>query len=338
MREMKLFFVSMFIICFAFAGVVRSQEVITLGVITKPGAAQNVCAEKFKELLESRSQFKVKIYDSGSIGTEVEILKKIQENKVNMGVITSGPFDRFIPEVRVIDYPYLFESYEQVDKVLEGPLGKELLRTFEKAGFKGLAFSENGFRHLTNSKRPVHRVEDVAGLKVRVMESVMHKALWQLLGANPIPIGDLNKVVKDLQSGTVDGQENPLSAIWLDDFYKGQKYLSLTGHVYSSHIDVANLKWFQGFPEKDQKLILQCMEEAARYQRHWNRDNLDGFLAKIKASGIVVDEKPETAAFRKRASRIRELDIFQGKEVQELLRKFLEAAGRDKREPNVHKR
>lgn len=311
-------------------GVAWSQE-ITLGVVTKPGAAQNVCAEKFKELIEARSAYKVRIYDSGLLGTEVEILKKIQAGDVHMGVITSGPFDRFVPEVRVIDYPYLFKGYGEVDRVLEGPLGQKLLKTLERSGFKGLAFSENGFRHLTNSKRPVHRVEDVAGLKIRVMESDLHKELWRLFGADPVPIGDLKKLIADLQSKAVDGQENPLSAIWLDDFYKGQTYLSLTGHVYSSHIGIAGLKWFQGLSEKDRKLVAQCMKEAARYQRRWSRDNQAGFLDKIKAAGIIVDEKPDIASFRTKVSRIQELEIFKVKEVQKLLREFLKATAGDGR-------
>ncbi len=319
------FILASLIVSFAFTGVVWSQDIISLGVVTKPGAAQNVCAEKFKDLLESRSRFKVKVFDSGSVGTELEILKKIQKNKLNMGVITSGPFDNFVPEVRVIDYPFLFSSYEQVDKILDGVLGKELLGTIKKAGFIGLGFSENGFRHLTNSRKPVHRVEDLSGLKIRVMESDIHRALWQLLGATPVPIGDLNELVKDLQSGAVDGQENPLSAIWLDGFYKGQKYLAMTGHVYSSHINVANLEWFNALSEKDRKMIERCIDEAVRFQRRWSRENMTMFLNKIRASGITVDEKPEMESFRKRASGIRELDIFQVKEVKELLNKFLEA-------------
>lgn len=313
-----------------YQGIARSGE-ITLGVVTKPGGAQNVCAEKFKELIEGRSTHKVAVYDSGSLGTEAEIIKKIQTGDVHMGIITSGPFDRFVPEVRVIDYPYLFKDYEEADRILEGPLGQKLLRTLERSGLKGLAFSENGFRHLTNSKRPVHRVEDAAGLKIRVMESDLHKELWRLFGADPVPIGDLKKVIADLQSKAVDGQENPLSAIWLDDFYKGQAYLSLTGHVYSSHIGIAGLKWFRGLSKKDQKLVAQCMEEAARYERRWNRSNQAGFLDKIKAAGIIVDERPDIASFRKRASRIQGLGIFKVKEARKLLEEFLKATAGDGR-------
>jgi tripartite ATP-independent transporter DctP family solute receptor len=300
-----------------------AKNVIKLGLVTKPGSAQNVCAEKFKELLESRSHYEVKIYHSASLGTETEILQQIQLNTIQMGVITLGPFDVFLPEVRVVNYPFLFRDYEQVDKILDGPPGQELLKRLEKVSFKGLAFSENGFRNLTNNRRPVHKVEDVAGLKIRVMESVLHKELWRLLGANPTPMGW--PIYTELQQGTIDAQENPLWVIWTYKLFEVQKYLTLTGHVYSAHIDVANLKWFESLPEADQKLIIECMKEAAHYQRKWNRANVADFLAKVKEAGMEVDEQPDLASFRNKVSDIQKLDIFQGKETQELLQKFLEA-------------
>ncbi|MGC8719229.1 MAG: TRAP transporter substrate-binding protein [Thermodesulforhabdaceae bacterium] len=305
-----------------FATASYAREEIKLGVVTKPGSAQNVCAEKFKELLESKSnKYTVTIYHSASLGTETEILQQVQLGSVHMAIITSGPFDVFVPEVRVVDYPFLFESYEQVDAVLDGPPGQEILKRLEKAGFKGLAFSENGFRHLTNSKRPVHSVKDVEGLKIRVMESVIHKELWRLLGANPTPMGW--PIYTELQQGTIDGQENPLSVIWNYKLYEVQKYLSLTKHVYSSHIDIASLKWFQSLPPEDQKLIRETMIEAAHYQRKWNRENEATFLKNLKEAGMIVDENPDIQSFREKAKEIRNLNIFQVKEVQEVLPLFL---------------
>lgn len=296
---------------------------IKLGVVTKPGSAQNVCAEKFKELLEARSDYQVKIYHSASLGTETQILQQIQMNTVQMGVITAGPFDVFVPEVRVINYPFLFANAQEVDQVLDGPAGRKLLKALEKARFKGLAFSENGFRHLTNNVRPVHTVDDVKGIKIRVMESVLHKELWRLLGANPTPMGW--PIYTELQQGTIDAQENPLWVIWTYKLYEVQKYLSLTGHVYSAHIDVANLDWFNGLPPKDRELIQRCMQEAAVYQRKWNRDNEADFLSKLKSAGMVVDEHPDLATFRAKVADIRNLDIYGGKDVQAMLQTFMEA-------------
>ncbi len=297
---------------------------IKLGVVTIPGSAQNVCAEKFKELVESRSDYEVKVFHSASLGTETEILQQIKMGSVQMGIITDGPFDVFVPEARVISYPFMFDSFERVDRVLDGPAGQELLKRLEKAGFVGLAYSENGFRNLTNSKRPVHTVADVEGIKVRVMESILHKELWRLLGANPTPMGW--PIFTELQQGTIDAQENPLSVIWTYKLYEVQKYLTLTSHVYSSHIDIANLEWFRGLPNADQDLLRQCMVEAARYQRTWNRTNEADFLAKLKAAGMTVDEKPDLNSFREKVKDIQQLPIFSAPEVQEMLQKFLAAA------------
>jgi tripartite ATP-independent transporter DctP family solute receptor len=304
-----------------------AKTTIRLGLVTIPGSAQNICADKFKEILESKSdEYEVKIFHSASLGTETEILQQIQMSTVHMGIITDGPFDLFIPEVRVINYPFLFQNYRQVDQVLDGPSGGELLRRLEKAGFKGLAFSENGFRNLTNNKRPVHAVEDVGGLKIRVMESVLHKELWRMLGANPTPMGW--PIYTELQQGTIDGQENPLSVIWTYKLHEVQKYLSLTSHVYSAHIDVANLKWFEGLPSKDQALIRQSMMEAAHYQRSWNRENEASFLKNLKEAGMQVEEHPDVASFRARASGIQELGIYGGAETRKLLHEFFKAVGR----------
>lgn len=310
----------------AWSGSAWAKTTIRLGLVTIPGSAQNICADKFKELLESRSdRYEVKIFHSASLGTETEILQQIQMNSVQMGIITDGPFDVFFPEARVLNYPFLFGSYQQVDEVLDGAPGQKLLVGLEKVGFKGLAFSENGFRNLTNNKRAVHNVADVAGLKIRVMESMLHKELWRMLGANPTPMGW--PIYTELQQGTIDGQENPLSVIWNYKLYEVQKYLSLTGHVYSAHIDVANLKWFEGLPAADQKLVHDCMVEAARYQRSWNRDNEATFLANLKKAGMEVDEHPDLASFRAKVADIRNLEIYHGAQTQELLRQFLKATG-----------
>ncbi|MCU0573490.1 MAG: DctP family TRAP transporter solute-binding subunit [Syntrophobacteraceae bacterium] len=307
----------------AWAGSAAGKTVIKLGVVTIPGSAQNICAEKFKEIVEARGDFEVKIFHSASLGTESELLQQIRMNSIQMGVITDGPFDTMVPEARVISYPFLFDSFESVDRVLDGPAGQELLLRLERAGFKGLAFSENGFRNLTNSKRPIHSAQDLAGLKIRVMESILHKELWRLLGANPTPMGW--PIYTELQQGTIDAQENPLSVIYNYRLFEVQKYLSLSSHVYSSHIDVANLQWFQGLPEPDREVVLRSMREAAQFQRAWSRRNEADFLRKLKDEGMVVDEHPDLESFRSRVQNLKDLEIYSGKETQDLLQKFFGA-------------
>ncbi|NJB67657.1 tripartite ATP-independent transporter DctP family solute receptor [Desulfobaculum xiamenense] len=326
----KTFVPLLLVLCLAvlWPGQASARTVIKLGIVMPPGSGQHVTAEKFGQLLEERSggEYAVDIFHSGSLGTETAILQQVQMGAVEMAIITLGPFDTFVPEVKVVSFPFMFRDYEQVDEVLDGPLGQEVLASLERAGFKGIAFSENGFRNLTNNVRPVHSVDDAKGLKIRVMESTLHKELWRTLGANPTPMGW--PIYSELQQGTIDGQENPLWVVWTSRLFEVQKYLSLTGHVYSAHVDIANLGWFNSLPEETRTLIATCMRDAARYQRAWNRTNVADFLAKLKDAGMIVDENPDLASFKARAASLRNMDIYSDPATRELLDKFLDATSR----------
>lgn len=298
---------------------------INLGLVTKPGSAQNIAAEKFKELVEARSggEIAVKIHDSASLGNETEILQQIQMNQVQMGIVTVGPFDTFDPIVRVIDYPFIFKDNEQADKILDGPLGLEILTSLENVGFKGLAFSENGFRNLTNNRQPVKTADDVKGLKIRVMESALHQAVWKTLGANPTPMPW--PIYTELEQGVIDGQENPLWVLEVYKFYEIQKYMTMTRHVYSGHIDVASLTWWNGLKPEQQKTIQEAMIEAALYQRKQNRDQDAARLDMLKEKGMQIETNPDTASFRTKVEGLMDMDLFGEPRVKELLIKVMDA-------------
>jgi tripartite ATP-independent transporter DctP family solute receptor len=300
-------------------------QTIKLGVVTKPGSAQNIVAGKFKELVEQRSNgaFKVTVYHSKSIGNETEILQQIQMNTVQMGVITAGPFDTFDPIVRVVNYPFLFKDAAQADMVLDGPLGKEILDDLESVGFKGLCFSENGFRNLTNNKYAVKTAADIEGLKIRVMASALHKAIWQALGANPTPMPW--PIYTELEQGVIDGQENPLWVMEVYKFYEIQKYMTLTRHVYSPHIDVASLIWWKSLKPAEREMIAGAMREAARFQRKDNRDKDDARLQLLKDKGMNVEEHPDIASFRARVADLKDMELFREAKVHSLLLKILAA-------------
>jgi tripartite ATP-independent transporter DctP family solute receptor len=298
---------------------------IKLGVVTKPGSAQNIVAEKFKELVEARSdgRIRVKIYHSASLGNETEILQQIQLGTIQMGIITDAPFDTINPITRVISYPFLFKDNAQADEILDGPLGREILTSLEAQGFKGLCFSENGFRNLTNDKRAVRTPDDVQGLKVRVMASPLQKTIWQSLGANPTPMPW--PIYTELEQGVIDGQENPLWVIQEYKFYEIQKYMTLTRHVYSSHIDVASLDWWQALAPADQSLIREAVCEAARFQRRDNRAKDEARLAFLKAKGMQIEASPDLEAFRAKFTALQSDPIYSDPEVKRLLVRILEA-------------
>ncbi len=307
------------------AQVAMAAQTIKLGVVTKPGSAQNIVAGKFKELLEQRSNgaWKVKIFHSKSIGNETEILQQIQMNTVQMGVITGGPFDTFDPITRVINYPFLFKDSSQADQILDGPLGKEILDDLATVGFKGLCFSENGFRNLTNNRHPVKTAADVKGLKIRVMASPLHKAIWKALGANPTPMPW--PIYTELEQGVIDGQENPLWVMEVYKFYEIQKYMTLTRHVYSPHIDVASLLWWKTLTPADQQIIQQAMVEAAKFQRRDNRAKDGARLALLKKKGMIVEEHPDLASFRAKVANLKDMDLFKEPKVHALLLKIMVA-------------
>ena len=306
-------------------GTAGAATTIKLGVVTKPGSAQNIVAEKFKELVETRSnkEIKVKIFHSASIGNETEILQQIQMGTIQMGVITGGPFDTFDPIVRVINYPFLFKDYAQADEILDGPLGAEILKSLESSGFKGLCFSENGFRNLTNNRRAVTSPDQVEGLKIRVMSSALHKTIWQTLGANPTPMPW--PIYTELEQGVIDGQENPLWVMEVYTFYEIQRHMTLTRHVYSPHIDVASLKWFNKLDTATQALVTTAIKEAAAFQRKDNRDKNAKRLALLKEKGMQVQETPDIAAFRAKVAGLKDMDLFSDPRVKTLLEKILEA-------------
>jgi tripartite ATP-independent transporter DctP family solute receptor len=323
---MKKFLVFMLVATlFFFSSNALAVTKIKLGVVTKPGSAQNIVAEKFKELIEQRSngKFQVKVYHSASLGNETEILQQVQMNTIQMAVVTGGPFDTFDPITRVINYPFLFKDNAQADKILDGPLGKQILKSLESSGFMGLSFSENGFRNLTNSKRPVKSPDDIQGLKVRVMASAIHKAIWQALGANPTPMPW--PIYTELEQKVIDGQENPLWVMEVYKFYEIQKYMSLTRHVYSYHIDIASLKWWKTLDKNDQDMILKAIYEAAVYQRADNRSKDAGRLKLLKEKGMQVVENPDVEAFRAKVADLKNMDLYKDPKVKDMLLKIMEA-------------
>jgi tripartite ATP-independent transporter DctP family solute receptor len=323
MKKLLAFIVMFSLISFSGAEVAAIK--IKLGVVTKPGSAQNIAAEKFKELIEQRTNrdIEVQIFHSASLGNETEILQQVQMNAVQMAIVTGGPFDTFDPMARVINYPFLFKDSAQVDRILDGPLGAEVLKSLEGSGFKGLCFSENGFRNLTNNGQPVKSPKDIKGLKIRVMASAIHQAIWQALGANPTPMPW--PIYTELEQGVIDGQENPLWVMEVYKFYEIQKYMTLTRHVYSYHIDVASLQWWNTLNAGTQKMIQKAMVEAALFQRKDNRSKNAARLAFLKEKGMQVEENPAIDAFRAKVANLKDMEIYKNPKVQALLVKILDA-------------
>jgi len=205
--------------------------------------------------------------------------------------------EAFVPEIKALEMPFLFSSYEASDKVLDGPIGQDLLKRFDKAGLVGMHFLDNGFRNLTNSKHAVNGPDDVKGMKIRTMESPTHLAIWRAIGANPTPMAW--PITTQLQQGVLDGQENPISVISAGKLNEaGQKYLTITRHVYSALVFVGSKAFMDKLPAADRKAFMDAAQTASFAGRRYVRENEASQLAALKAAGMLVVENPDLAAFR----------------------------------------
>jgi len=283
-----------------FAGGALAQTQINIAAVTNPDFVHTKAAVWFKECVEKAAPGKlaVAVHHSASLGSETQVLQQIQLGTTQMSVCTTGPIEAFVPEIKALEMPFVFPSYEAADKVLDGPIGQDLAKKFEKSGFVALAFLDNGFRNVTNSKRAVKTPEDLKALKIRTMEAPTHLAIWRAIGANPTPMAW--PIFTQLQQGVIDGQENPIAVIYAAKLPEaGQKYLTLTRHVYSALVFVANKAFIEGLPPAERKLVADCARSAAMQGRSFIRDNEIKQLSELKTAGMQVEEKPDLAAFRK---------------------------------------
>jgi tripartite ATP-independent transporter DctP family solute receptor len=277
-----------------------AQTQINVAVVVNPDFVHTKSAFWFKSCVEKEvpGKLNVVVHHSGVLGSETQVLQQIQLGTTQMAVSTTGPIESFVPEIKALEMPFMFPSYEAADKVLDGPIGQELSKKFEKSGFLALAFLDNGFRNVSNSKRPVKTPEDLRALKIRTMEAPTHLAIWRAIGANPTPMAW--PIFTQLQQGVIDGQENPIAVIYAAKLPEaGQKYLTLTRHVYSALVFVANKAFIDGLPAAENKAVRSCTRAAALQGRTFIRENEAKQLAELKAAGMQVEDKPDLAAFRK---------------------------------------
>jgi tripartite ATP-independent transporter DctP family solute receptor len=267
----------------------EKQVVLKLGHAVAPEHPYHLGAVRYSELVAQRTKNKVKIdvYPSTQLGNERDMVEGLQLGTIDLVVTSTGPLGGFVPRMFVVDLPFLFRDRAHAYKVLDGPIGRELLDAFSAKGIQGLAFWENGFRQITNSVRPIEKPEDLKGIKIRTMENKVHLSAFRAFGASPTPMA-WSEVYTALQQKTIDAQENPIAIIYFQKIYEVQKYLASTGHFYSPTPLLMSLKAFNNLPKNIQKIMLDTAMECATYERNLLRDNEAKQLAEIKAKGMQV--------------------------------------------------
>ncbi len=255
-----------------------------------------LAATAFKQSVEAKSGGRYQVVVQ-RLDNEREAMEATQFGAQEFALGSTGPAGNFVTDVRVFDVPFLFRDYAHARGVLDSAIGKQVLAKFEARGLVGMGFGENGFRHLTTSSKEVKAPVDVKGLKIRTMENQVHMQAWQSAGVLPTPMA-FSELPPALQQGVVDGQENPIPVILSNNFNQLQKYLFLTGHVYSPGLLVGAASFMKGLNAADRMVFEEASAEAIKVNRNKvEQDERDG-VAELRRRGMDVREMPNKEAFR----------------------------------------
>ncbi|MDR0570996.1 MAG: DctP family TRAP transporter solute-binding subunit [Clostridiales Family XIII bacterium] len=276
--------------------------VITIAHVEPEGRSLHQGSVLFKEYVEEKSQgrIQVNILPNGQFGGDREAVEGVILGSIQMAAAVSSVLTSYSDDFMILDLPFMFNSREANYRALDGELGAALNDVLPNYGLVGLGFNDNGLRQITNNVRPVNTPEDLKGVKMRVMESPVFVRMFNLLGANPTPMS-FTEVYTALQQGTVDGQENGVGLVYESKFQEVQKYLSLTGHVFSVNAVVINKDFYEALPEDLRNIIAEGVKSGlVDGQREIEGSNDDQFIEKLKDAGMTVNEvSPENlAAFR----------------------------------------
>jgi TRAP-type transport system periplasmic protein len=303
----------------AVAGMASAQEIkARLGTSLSDSHPQTIGARKFAELADKKSNGRIKItvYSGGQLGNDLQMQSALRGGTQELTAPSTATVTGIVKEFGVLSLPFSFATVEQADAVLDGPFGKSLLAKLPDKGLVGLAFWENGFRNLTNSKHAVNKVEDIAGLKIRVIQAPVYLDLFNGLGANAVPMA-VTELFGALESKAVDGQENPFTVIHAQKFYDVQKYLSTTAHAYDVQVLLASKKFIDSLTPADQALLQQAAAESAVFQRQTSRDLNRSLRAELAKLGMQINDVSEAERARMRDK------------LQPVIAKHAAAAGED---------
>ena len=259
---------------------------------------------KFGEIASQKSDGKMKVagFADGSLGAEVATISSVQGGILEMTLVSSAPLASIVKEFALFDFPFLLTDEREADALLDGPVGTAVLEKLVDKGLIGLCYWENGFRNVTNSRRPIAKAEDLQGIKIRTMQNPVYTDLFNALGANAVPMA-FTEVYTALETKAIDAQENPYSVIYTSKLNEVQKYLSATKHAYAPAVVLVGKKFWDRLSADEKKILQDSCLEARTYQRKVSRDSSATVLADLKAHGMTFNEIPpeELAKIREKA-------------------------------------
>jgi len=253
-------------------------------------------AKKFAELVRDKSGGKIKVtlFPGGTLGGDVQTVSSLQGGTLDLTVLNSGILAAQAKDFAMLDFPFLFNNVEEAHAVIDGPVGQKLAAQLDSKGLINLGYWDLGFRNITNSKRPINKLEDMQGLKLRVIQSPIYLETFSALGANPVPMA-FPEVYTGLEQHTIDGQENPFTVIEGSKFYEVQKYLSVTGHIFNPQSFIIGKKTWHRLNDDEKQIIKDAAVEAQVFQREVTAQSMEkarGNLEKhVAVNDISAEEK-----------------------------------------------
>jgi tripartite ATP-independent transporter DctP family solute receptor len=277
------------------------DRTIKLAYVNAKESAHDLGAKRFAELVDTKSGGKltVKLFPGGTLGGEAAVASSLQGGILEMSMMGPGILTGMDKDFGVFDTPFLFDDTKEVDAILDGPAGKRLLDKLPDKGLVGLAYWDHGFRILTNSKRPVSKAEDIQGLKIRVQQIPVYIDMITALGANAVPM-PFTELYTALETGAVDGQENPFVSVEVTKFFEVQKYASNTRHAYSPLLVLASKKFWDKLSNDERTVLLEAANEAKPYERETSRALDAKAVETLKSNGMTITEIPQEERARMR--------------------------------------
>jgi len=290
------------VIGLAHSGPVGAQQpiVIKLGNVQATADIVQTGLKKFADLVAERTkgQIQVQIFPASQLGTEQELLEGVQLGTIHMFEGSSGSVGRFLPDLEAFAAPYVWRDVDHMLRTVRGPVGQGLAERLVKA--KGIRVLDFGWlfgnRFLTTKSKAIHKPEDLKGMKIRVQPTAIYLETIKAMGANPTTM-DFKEVYLGLQSGVIDGQENPPFVIYNNKFFEVQKFVMLTAHITQNQAVVINDKFYQGLSPEFRKILTEAAYEAGNFQNDLILKSEQEYLDKLKEKGMTIVQ-PDGKAFR----------------------------------------
>ncbi|MBO8162136.1 MAG: TRAP transporter substrate-binding protein [Brevibacillus sp.] len=305
----------------------QDKEALTIKLAHTGSEAHqyHIASEIFKKELESLSgnTIQVKIFPSAQLGGEKDAVEGVMNGTIDMTTVAAdSSLANVVPEMNAFGIPFLFKDANHVYAVLDGEIGKELLKKVDEKGMKGLGFWEVGFRNMTSKDKPIEKPEDLQGMKMRVQPAPVWQEFMKSLGANPTPV-QFSELYSALEQGVVDGQENPIATLMSMKFYEVQKQVALTAHTYTPAAVLMSNKMYNSLSDEQKKWVEEAVQKATQEQRKVLAENEAKALEELKQNGVNVTQ-PDREAFAEATK-----DVYKAvadKVPQELIDKMKAAA------------